>query len=127
MQLTKQTDFALRCLLYIGTQPSDTLATITEIAERYNIPRNHLMKIVNQLGRLGYIQTMRGPKGGIRLAKPASGINLAHTIKDLENQLDLINCAEPLCPLKDHCALKQALNTAQAAFFNQPTAVCFVC
>jgi Rrf2 family nitric oxide-sensitive transcriptional repressor len=117
MQLTKHTDFALRCLLYIGSLPTNQLATITEISERLHIPRNHLMKIVNKLGQLGYIHTTRGPKGGVKLAIVATEINLARLIKQLEVQLELVNCAEPLCPIKGHCALKRALNEAQAAFF----------
>ena len=117
MQLTKHTDFALRCLMYTGAQPADTLVTIPEIAQQFNISRNHLMKIVNQLGRLNYIETIRGSKGGIRLIPATLDIRLDCLIKDLENQLELVNCAEPLCPLKGQCALKQALDCAQAAFF----------
>ena len=64
-----------------------------------------------------YIHTTRGPKGGIRLAMAATEINLASLIKQLEVQLELINCAEPLCPIKGNCALKHAMNEAQMAFF----------
>ena len=117
MQLTKHTDFALRCLMYIGALPLDQLATITEIAKCFDIPRNHLMKIVSQLRQLGYIHTVRGLKGGIRLAVAATEINLARLIQQLETQLELVNCAEPVCPLQGRCALKQALSEAQQAFF----------
>ena len=74
MQLTKHTDFALRSLMYLGALPKGQLATITEISEQFNIPRNHLMKVVHQLGKLEYIETLRGPKGGIRLKKNAAEI-----------------------------------------------------
>ena len=75
------------------------------------------MKIVHQLGQLNYIETIRGPKGGIRLIPATRDMTLTCLIKDLESQLELVNCAEPLCPLKDQCALKHALDSAQAAFF----------
>lgn len=118
MQLTKHTDFALRTLMYVGALPIDKLATISEISDKFEIPRNHLMKVVNQLGRSGYLKTQRGPKGGIQLAVPANEINVAALIKDFEVRLDPINCDKPLCPIRGGCELKQALNLAQKAFFD---------
>jgi Rrf2 family nitric oxide-sensitive transcriptional repressor len=118
MQLTKHTDFALRTLMYVGSLPADKLATITEISDQFEIPRNHLMKVVNQLSRLGYLKTLRGPKGGIRLDVLADEINLATLIKDFEVRLDPINCDKPACPISGGCELKYALNLAQKAFFD---------
>jgi Rrf2 family nitric oxide-sensitive transcriptional repressor len=118
MQLTKHTDFALRCLMYLAALPEGQLATITEIAEQFNIPRNHLMKVVHQLGKLGYVTTLRGPKGGICLKKDPSDILLSTLVKDFEVRLDPINCDTPPCPMNGGCELKHAMLKAQQAFLN---------
>jgi len=118
MQLTKHTDFALRSIMYLAALPEGRLATITEIAEQFNIPRNHLMKVVHQLGKLGYITTLRGPKGGIHLKKDPSEILLSTLIKDFEARLDPINCDSPPCPMHGGCELKQAMIKAQQAFLS---------
>src|SRR5690606_8153830 len=68
MKLTQYTDYSLRVLMYLGFK--DGPATISEIAERYDISRNHVVKVVHQLGQLGYLQTVRGKGGGLRLARP---------------------------------------------------------
>ena len=68
MRLTLYTDYSLRVLLYLGSMDSDKLATIKEISESYGISKNHLMKVTHELGKLGYIETIRGRGGGIRLA-----------------------------------------------------------
>lgn len=118
MQLTKYTDFALRTLMYVGVLPKGQLATISEISSRFEIPRNHLMKVVNQLARDGYLETVRGPKGGVRLAMTSSDIVVADVIQRFEVRVEPVNCDEPLCPASGSCALKGALGEAQQAFFN---------
>ena len=70
MQLTLFTDYALRTLVFLALQPEKQLSTITEVADRFTISRNHVVKIVHQLGMKGYIETIRGKHGGIRLARP---------------------------------------------------------
>ena len=72
MRLTVYTDYALRVLMYLALK-EDRLATIAEIAESYDISRNHLMKVAHQLGVAGYVETVRGRGGGLRLAKPIAG------------------------------------------------------
>ena len=75
MRLTRHSDYALRVLLYLGIT-TESLVTIGEIADRYGISRNHLMKVVNRLATHGYVETVRGKRGGIRLARPPEEINL---------------------------------------------------
>ena len=75
MRLTVYTDYALRMLMYLALK-DDGLATIEEIAQSYGISKNHLMKVAHQLGVAGYVDTIRGRRGGLRLAKPAKAIGL---------------------------------------------------
>ena len=69
MQITSYTDYALRVLIYLASSP-DRQATITEISDFYNISRNHLVKVVHQLGSKGFVKTTRGKGGGFSLQRP---------------------------------------------------------
>lgn len=69
MRLTNYTDYSLRVLIFLAFKKGGELSTTKEIAENYNISNNHLVKIIHQLGQLGYIETIRGRNGGIKLAK----------------------------------------------------------
>ncbi len=117
MQLTHHTDFSLRVLIFLSLQDKNTLVTINEIANHFNILKNHLTKVVNNLSRHGYINTVRGKNGGIRLAKSADSINLGEIVQTMETNTEVVNCQKPACPLNNHCELKNILNEAQAAFF----------
>lgn len=118
MQLTHYTDYGLRVLMFLALQADDRLITITEISEHFTIPRNHLVKIVQRLGQLGYIQTVRGKGGGMRLGRPAEEIGVGSVVRDLESTLDIVDCSKPPCPLNGGCALKGILDEAQQAFLH---------
>jgi Rrf2 family nitric oxide-sensitive transcriptional repressor len=118
MRLTAYADYALRVLMYVGLK-EPSLATIREISESYDISRNHLMKVVHQLGLLGYLENVRGKGGGIRLARPPSGINIGEVICQVENDLALVQCfnsAAPRCRIEPACMLKPILGEARTAF-----------
>ena len=83
MRLTVYTDYALRVLMYLALK-DDQLATIEEIARSYAISKNHLMKVVHQLGLAGYIDTVRGRRGGIRRAKAAKALRLGEVVRQTE-------------------------------------------
>lgn len=120
MRLTLYTDYSLRVLMYLGLN-RDGLATITEVAERYGISRNHLMKIVHQLGLLGYIETVRGKGGGIRLARSPGEINLGDVIRRTEEDMALVQCFDsgaPQCPIANACVLRSVLGEALDAFLS---------
>jgi Rrf2 family nitric oxide-sensitive transcriptional repressor len=115
MKLTRFTDYSLRVLMYLGLQENGRV-TIKEISRSYNISRNHLMKVVSMLTRMGYLDARRGPGGGIALARPALEINLADVVMDMEDDLNLVECfcdggqclITPVCELRN--VLNQSLN-----------------
>jgi Rrf2 family transcriptional regulator, nitric oxide-sensitive transcriptional repressor len=120
MQLTRYTDYALRVLIYLGHK-GDELSTINEISRMYNVSENHLMKIVHGLGKLGYITTLRGKGGGLKLARAPEQIRLGEVVRDTEETLDLVECFASdyggECRLTSNCKLKSVLGEAQRAFF----------
>lgn len=117
MRLTRYTDYGLRVLLYLGMK-REGLSTIPEIANRYAISENHLTKIVNELGRLGHVRTVRGRNGGMALGRPPAEINLGALVRQLENDMSLVECFDTgnTCPITSDCRLQKVLGKALAAF-----------
>jgi Rrf2 family nitric oxide-sensitive transcriptional repressor len=119
MQLTRYTDYALRVLIYLAHK--EELATINEISAAYNVSENHLMKIVHGLAKLGYINTLRGKGGGMKLARPADKINLGEVVRNTEETLHVVECLadgyDNACKLAPNCRLKSVLQEAHDAFF----------
>ncbi|TXH62971.1 MAG: Rrf2 family transcriptional regulator [Tolumonas sp.] len=116
MQLTLFTDYALRTLVFLALQPEQHLSTITEVADRFSISRNHVVKIVHQLGMKGYIDTIRGKHGGIRLARASAEINLGDLIADMENMSCLMDCQREGCRLSPGCRFQSIMRKAMRAF-----------
>ncbi len=117
MKLTRFTDYSLRVLIYLGLK-DDGRVTIKEISEAYNISRNHLMKVVSLLTRKGYVDARRGPGGGIALARAADEIVIADVVRDMEDDLNMVECfcADGSCMIKPVCELKAALRKALKAY-----------
>lgn len=117
MQLTRYSDYSFRVLIYLALAP-ERLATIDEIAERYGISKAHLTKVVHRLGRLGFVETVRGRRGGLRLARPASAIRVGAVLRATEGDLALVECFGPPggCAIEPACGLRGALHEALAAF-----------
>jgi len=118
MRLTLYTDYSLRVLLYLASK-EDEIATITELADFYKISRNHLVKVVHNLGLNGYILTSRGRHGGIKLARPAKEILIGEVVRSTEPDFDLLECFNPatdLCVITRSCSLKSVLFRAQTTF-----------
>jgi len=117
MQLTQYTDYALRTLIFLAV--SDDNVTITEIADSYHISRNHLVKVVHNLGKLGYITTSRGRQGGLRLAYPPADINIGEVVRRTEPNFHLVECfdgARNNCVITPACRLMVTLDDAFKAF-----------
>jgi len=119
MRLTLWTDYALRTLIYVGVK-GDRLSTIAEIAESFDISKPHLMKVVNKLGQQGYVETIRGKGGGIRLGRPPAQIRIGAVVRDTEEELAVLGClAEPaFCRIQGCCVLRRALREATQAFLH---------
>ena len=118
MRLTLHTDYALRVLMYVGVK-GNTLSTIPEIVDDFDISRGHIMKVVHHLGRLGYLDTIRGKGGGIRLARKPSQINVGAVVRDMEEELAVLGClqgSEGYCRIEGCCVLRSALRNATSAF-----------
>jgi Rrf2 family transcriptional regulator, nitric oxide-sensitive transcriptional repressor len=118
MQLTQYTDYSLRVLIYLSLQPA-RVSTISEIADFYGISRNHLVKVVHRLGMLGYIETIRGKHGGMRLARPAAEISVGEVARHTEPNFDIAECFDReanQCSITPVCRLKKILLQARTAF-----------
>lgn len=118
MRLTAYTDYTLRTLIYLGMH-RDELATIQDIAERHGISKNHLMKVVHQLGLSGLVETVRGRNGGLRLKREPADINIGAVVRHSESDFYMAECFDPAnnaCTLTPHCALKGVLGAATAAY-----------
>lgn len=105
--------------MYLGVRGPDHLATIQEIADTYQISKNHLMKVAYDLGKHGYIETIRGRGGGIRLAMPAGEIIIGQVVRKTEEDFYLVECFNPennLCKISPECRLKNALYEALQAY-----------
>lgn len=116
MQLTRHTDYAIRTLIYLGMTSETERVQIRQVCETFDLPINHLSKVVNNLARLGYIDSQRGRGGGIRLGKPAADIRIGEIVRAMEPTLTPINCFEPRCALLPDCRFKSILALASAAF-----------
>jgi Rrf2 family nitric oxide-sensitive transcriptional repressor len=117
VHLTLHTDFALRVLIQVGLNDGK-LTTIKEIAQTFDISKAHLMKVVNDLSQKGYLDTVRGRNGGIRLMREPRDINIGQVVRDTETQLDIIGCLEHrgYCPIQRVCVLRGVLSDATEAF-----------
>lgn len=119
MQLTFYTDYALRVLIYLNKMPNK-VSTITEISEFYQISKNHLVKVVHSLAQLGYVASIRGKGGGIKLAKPSHEISIGEIVRKMEPNFYLVECFNSgtnRCVITQVCRLRGILSQGIEAFF----------
>lgn len=119
MQLTRFSDLGLRVLMYLAHHDRADPVTIAEIATQFQVPTNHLTKVVNKLGHLGWVSTLRGRHGGLRLARAAADIRVGEVVQQMEGHEQLIDCAGLECVLTGRCLLQGALNAALRAFYDE--------
>lgn len=120
MHITRYTDYSLRVLIYLAALEDDRLATIQEIADSYGISKNHLMKVVHQLNKKQYIETVRGKNGGMRLYRAPSDISIGALVRETEQHLDIVECfsEEGACTITPVCGLKNIFDEALQAFLH---------
>ncbi|MHC8515347.1 Rrf2 family transcriptional regulator [Sporosarcina sp. ITBMC105] len=119
MRLTLYTDFSLRVLIYLGTKEFGELSRVQEISDTYGISKNHLTKVVHELGKMGLVETVRGRGGGVRLNVKPEHINVGELVRKTEDDFHLVECFKPegnLCVLTPACRLKGALQEALLAY-----------
>ena len=108
---------ALRVLIQVGLNEGE-LTTINDIAKSFDISGNHLMKVVNDLSQKGYLDTVRGRNGGVRLMRKPRDINVGQVVRDTEDRLDVIGCLDQtgFCRIERVCVLRGVLRDATVAF-----------
>ncbi len=119
MKLTLYTNYVLRTMQYAALKSPD-LVRIDDVATAHGISRSNLVKAVHEFGRLGYLETVRGRAGGVRLARPADTITIGEVVRITEAPNELVECFNGqtnTCPLRAVCKLSRTFHRAQAAFF----------
>ncbi|HMN73497.1 MAG TPA: Rrf2 family transcriptional regulator [Rhodoblastus sp.] len=120
MRLTSFTDYGLRALMRIASDPTRGFST-NELAEEFELSRHHLAKIAQRLSQAGIVATRRGGGGGLTLAKPAQDIRLGEIVRVLEENQILVDCLTPgggSCTIRNCCRLKQRMLSAEKAFID---------
>lgn len=118
MKLTSYTNYALRSLQLAALKSPD-LVRVDDVARIHNLSRPHIMKIVHELGRAGYLETVRGRGGGFRLARPPEEIIVGEVVRITEGPFDVVECfnrEKNTCPLMGICILSRKIQEATAAF-----------
>ena len=121
VRLTLYTDYSLRVLIFLGARSVDERSTVQEISNSFNISKNHLTKVVHELGKAGYIETIRGRGGGIRLKIRPEHINVGSVVRQTEDDFQLVECFNQnsnQCVLAPACRLKGVLQEALQAYFS---------
>lgn len=118
MRLTQMTDYGLRLLIHVAQQPPGRLCTSAEVARVYGLSEAHVTKITHLLARAGWLDTVRGKGGGMRLARPASAMGLGELVRTLEGDFALVECLGPgdQCVLSGRCRLSSILGQAVRGF-----------
>ena len=120
MRLTRFSDIGLRVLIYLeraGERPHPV--TVAEIGAQFDIPLNHLVKVVGHLGRAGWVRAIRGRNGGLRLAADAATLTVGQVLRELEGDDELVDCAGTNCALSLDCQLRGVLKAGMRAFYQE--------
>ncbi len=119
MRLTRFSDFGLRVLIYLARAGErSSPVTVAEIASQFELPVNHLVKVVGRLARTGWVEATRGRNGGLRLACDPATLRIGAVLRELEGEAELVDCEGNGCHLSGDCLLRGALMAGMRAFYN---------
>ena len=119
MRLTRFSDFGLRVLIYLARAGATrSPVTVAEIGAQFEIPVNHLVKVVGHLARAGLVTATRGRNGGLRLAADPATLKIGAVLRELEGDAELVDCVGTACRLSDDCQLRGALMVGMRAFYD---------
>ena len=118
MRLASFSDYSLRVLIYLAVKDKE-LSTVGEISKKYNISRNHLVKVVHNLATMGVINSYKGKGGGIALSLSPDKINIGKLVRKLEMDSTLVECFgnSNQCIITSSCKLKNAIKAAEQSFY----------
>jgi Rrf2 family transcriptional regulator, nitric oxide-sensitive transcriptional repressor len=120
MKLTTYTNYALRSLQLAALKAPNRIK-VDDVVKVHGLARPHIVKIVHELGRAGYLETVRGRGGGFFLARPPEDIIIGDVVRLTEGPLDIVECFNPkknTCPLIGICKLSKAMQKATKAFMD---------
>ena len=127
MQITRQADYALRAVIYLSRLKPDERAATSQIAQEQRIPPSFLAKIVSQLSVAGLLQTSRGARGGVSLARPPAEITLLDVVEAIDGPILLNECVScgGVCTFGDDCPMKPVWSETQAELIKRLKNVTF--
>lgn len=117
MRLTRFSDIGLRVLMYLARSERDQPITVAEVSAQFDLPHNHVVKVVGALVKLGWVDATRGRNGGIRLGVAAASLGVGTVLRALEGDKEAVDCEGFECQLADDCFLRHALREGLAAFY----------
>lgn len=118
MKLTRFSDIGLRVLMYLAKETRTPPVTVSEVAQQFDVPHNHLVKVVGAMAKMGWIDAVRGRNGGIRLAIDADALRIGGVLRLLEGDTEAIDCEGIGCRLSGDCRLRNVLRLGIEAFYN---------
>ncbi|NTU43709.1 MAG: Rrf2 family transcriptional regulator [Nitrospirales bacterium] len=106
MQITRETDYAVRCVTYLVLKQGEVVM-VDEIANENAIPKSFLSKILQKLVRSGIVKSFRGVKGGFQLAREPQEITLLDVVEATEGPISVNICThdESRCCRSDFCTV----------------------
>ena len=119
VRLSLYTDFSLRLLVYLAGVTDGKPVSAGVIAEKYRVSAHHMHKVAQGLRKLGYIESLSGRNGGLRLAVPADSLRIGDVVEAMEGRGHLVDCAKGPCALHGACSLKGALDRAERGFLDE--------
>ena len=119
MRLSLYTDFSLRLLVYLAATGHERPVSAASVAERYRVSTHHMRKVAQGLRRLGYVESVSGRHGGLKLAVPPESLRVGDVVEAMEGMGHMADCRRGPCPLHGGCLLKGALDRAERGFIDE--------